>query len=309
VRVAVLGTGGVATRHLGVLSSLPDVAVVAHLSSASQRAAAQAQRWGGRPYTDLQELLDQERPDAVWICLTPDRHGEPEETLIERQIPFFVEKPLSHDLLTAERIAARLGETSLLTAIGYKLRGLDTLPRLRDLLRERPAQLIVAAWHDVTPSPAWWRDPNRGGGQVVEQATHLLDLARVLVGEGEVFSASVGAPRPDTNLAQTTAALLRFGQIPAVLTTTCLLQAKHTVQLQLVCDGQVLTQTEHNLRIETGQTRRDHPVQADPFQVEDQAFLRALRTRDPRHILCDYADALQTHRLCCDIHRLATWPA
>jgi predicted dehydrogenase len=309
VRIAVLGTGGVAARHLGVLTSLDEVEIVAHLSAVPERAAAQAARWGGRPYTDLQHLLDQAHPEAVWICLTPDRHGAPEEALIERQVPFFVEKPVSHDLVTAERIAARLAERSVLSAVGYKLRALDSLPRLRDLLAERPARLALAAWHDVTPSPGWWRDPNRSGGQVVEQATHLVDLARVLLGEGEVLSAAAGAPRPDTNLAQTTAALLRFGGVPAVLTTTCLLEAKHTVHLQLVCEGQVLTQTEHSLRLETAHTRHAYQVQTDPFQVEDQAFLHAVRTRDPRPILCDYTDALRTHRLCCDIQHRATWPA
>jgi predicted dehydrogenase len=309
MRVAVLGTGGVAARHLAVLTSLDEVEIVAHLSAGPERAAAQAARWGGRPYTDLDHLLDQAQPEAVWMCLTPDRHGEPEEALIERQIPFFVEKPLSHDLATAEGIAARLAGRTLVTAVGYKLRGLDSLPRLRELLAERPAHLALAAWHDVTPSPGWWRDPNRSGGQVVEQATHLVDLARTLLGEGEVLSATVAAPRADTGLAQVTATLLRFGNVPAVLTTTCLLEAKHTVQLQLACDGQVLTQTEHTLCIETAQTRHDHPVQADPFQVEDQAFLRAVRTGDPRHVLCDYPDAMRTHRLCCDIQRRATWPA
>jgi predicted dehydrogenase len=163
----------------------------------------------------------------------------------------------------------------------------------------------MAAWHDTTPAPAWWRDPTRSGGQVVEQATHLVDLARVLLGEGELLSATASAPRPDTNLPQATAALLRFSAVPAVLTATCLLEAKHTVQLKLVCDGQVLTQTEQVLRIETAHTRTEHPVQADLFLVEDEAFLRAVRTADPDRVLCDYADALRTHRLCCELQHRA----
>lgn len=305
MRVAVLGTGGVATRHLGVLSTLDDVEVVAHLSNLPGRAEAQATRWGGRAYLDLPELLEREQPRAVWLCLTPDRHGPPEETLIERGVPFFVEKPLGHSLPTAERIAGRLAERPVVTAVGYKLRALDTLPRLRDLLAERPARLVLAAWHDVTPSPAWWRDPRRSGGQVVEQATHLVDLARVLVGEGEVLSSAFGAPRSDTGLAQASAALLRFGGVPTVLTATCVLEAKHAVHLQIVCDGRVLTQTEQALRVETARDCTEQPVHADPFLLEDQAFLRAVATADPRQVLCDYAEALRTHRLCCQMQ--AAW--
>jgi predicted dehydrogenase len=239
--------------------------------------------------------------------VTPDRHGEPEETLIERGIPFLVEKPLSNDLATADRIAAHLVERPLITAVGYKLRALDTLPRVRDLLAERPARLILASWHDVTPSAAWWRDPERSGGQVVEQATHLVDLARVLIGEGELLCGAIAAPSADMGMAQVSAALLRFGEVPAALTATCVLQARHTVQLQLVCDGQVLTQTEHALRVETAQARAEYPVLTDPFLVEDEAFVRAVRSGDPHQVLCSYSDALRTHRLCCDIQRRATW--
>ena len=41
-----------------------------------------------------------------------------------------------------------------------------------------PAQLVVARWLDATPGPAWWGRADEGGGQVIEQATHLYDLAR-----------------------------------------------------------------------------------------------------------------------------------
>ena len=40
------------------------------------------------------------------------------------------------------------------------------------------------------PPPAWWRREPDGGGQVIEQATHLYDLARLLVGEAEVVGAA-----------------------------------------------------------------------------------------------------------------------
>jgi myo-inositol 2-dehydrogenase / D-chiro-inositol 1-dehydrogenase len=301
VRVAVLGSGGVAGRHLGVLAQIDGVEVVGHLSTAPARASAQAARWGGRAYSDLLELLDRERPEAAWVCVTPDRHGQVEEALVERQVPFFVEKPLSVDLATAERIAGRLAERPLVTAVGYKFRALDTLPRLRELLAERPARLLLASWHDATPSPTWWRDPARSGGQVIEQATHLVDLARVLVGEGEVLSSALAARRADTGLAQVSAALLRFGDAPAVLTAACLLEGKQSAQLQLVCEGRVLTQHEHGLLVEAGRARDDVRVFADPFRVEDQAFVRAVTDADPQQVLCDYADALRTHRLCAQI--------
>lgn len=320
MRIAVVGTGGVASRHLGVLAQLGGLEVAGHVSRDLARAEAQAGRWGGRAYADLEALVERERPEAVWLCVTPDQHGPLEAALIERGLPFFVEKPLAADLATAERTASLLRQRPVITAVGYKLRALDTLPLVRDLLAERPARLALAAWHDAMPSPAWWRIEARSGGQVVEQATHLVDLARLLVGEAEVVSAlasrrpRAAAPEapeaPEADVADVSAALLRFrtraGEVPGVLTATCLLEGKQAAHLQLVCEGRVLTIAEQTLRIESGRDRREVPVRLDPFQEEDRAFVQAIRQQDPTQVLCSYRDALDTHRLCCAIRDAAT---
>jgi myo-inositol 2-dehydrogenase / D-chiro-inositol 1-dehydrogenase len=122
MKVAVVGTGGVANRHLGVLSRVPGCSTVGHVSTSLERARSQAVRWGGQAYDNVARMLECERPDAVWVCVTPDRHGPIEETLIARGVPFFVEKPLSNDLATAEHIAKRLDESPLVVGVGYKFR-------------------------------------------------------------------------------------------------------------------------------------------------------------------------------------------
>jgi myo-inositol 2-dehydrogenase/D-chiro-inositol 1-dehydrogenase len=302
MRVAIVGTGGVAIRHLGVLSQLNGCSVVGHMSASRERAEAQSLQWGGRAYDGVDHMLEREEPDAVWVCVTPDRHGAIEEALIERGVPFFVEKPLSNDVSTAERIAALLEGRRLVVGVGYKFRGLDTLARVRDMLEDHPAQLALGAWHDRTPAPDWWRDELRSGGQLVEQATHILDLARVLLGEPRVLSAALGhrarPSYPDWTAAQVTAALLVFrDDVPATLTATCLLDGPLTIRLQLVCEGRALTITERTLRVETGREVEEFPVTVDPFRVEDEGFLRAVADDNPGGVLCNYADALATHRV------------
>ena len=313
MRIAVIGTGGVAARHLGVLRELPGLDLVGHLSADAARAEAQARQWGGGSYTHLEHLLDSKTPEAVWVCVTPDRHGHLEETLIERGIPFFVEKPLAVDVSTAERIAARLEQRALVVAVGYKLRALDTVVVTRRLLEERPARMVVAAWHDRTPAPAWWQDASRSGGQIVEQATHLVDLARVLVGEPQIVAAvSRRVPRQAfaaSSVDEVSGALLRFpGDVPGTLTATCLLEGNLAAHLQLVCDGRVLTLSERALRVDTGRETYEVPSTVDAFLVEDTAFVEAVRTGDRSAVLCDYADALKTHRICVGIRAASAQP-
>jgi predicted dehydrogenase len=300
----------VAARHLGVLRDVAGLELVGHLSADQARADAQARRWGGQGYSRLDHLLDAERPDAVWVCITPERHGTLEETLIERGVHFFVEKPLAVDLATADRVASHLAGSGIVVGVGYKLRALDTLPLARQLLTERPPQMVLAAWHDKTPAAAWWQDASRSGGQVVEHATHLVDLARVLVGEPQVVAA-IGRHVARLNLPQSwvddvSAALIRFpGDVPGTLTATSLLDGNVAAQLQLVCEGRVLTLSERVLRIETGRETREVPSTADPFLVEDTAFVEAVRSGNRGGVLCDYLDALATHRVCLAIRSAA----
>ena len=311
MRVAIIGSGGVAQRHLGVLTALSGVAVVGHLSSDAERAAAQAARWGGRGYTRIHELVDREQPQAVWICVTPDQHGALELALIERRIPFFVEKPLSVDLETADTIASAVRSDGPVAAVGYKFRALDTLPRVRALLAERPPRMVIATWHDVLPPPEWWRHAERSGGQIVEQATHLLDLARVLVGEAEVLAGAGGrwprAVAPDADVPDVSVVLLQFstvdGPIPGVVSSTSLLAGPTAIHLQLVCEGRALTISERRIVIETGVPGETQELRtrADPFAVEDAAFLDAVAAGDTTRVLCSYADALESHRLACRV--------
>jgi predicted dehydrogenase len=318
MRVGVIGTGGVARRHLGVLHPLPAVEIVGHVSQGADRARSQALEWGGRPFTRIEDLLKEARPEAVWICVTPDGHGHLEETLIEHGIPFFVEKPLSVDLATAERIARRLQEASaIMVGVGYKFRALDTLVRARELLAERPPRLVHAIWHDRMPPPVWWHQASRSGGQVVEQATHLLDLARVLIGEAEVVgSLSERWPRADvrdSDVPDVTLALLEFntasGRIPGMVSATSLLRGHPRIELELVCEGRVLHVSERHLTIDYGTRVEEMQTQVDPFLVEDRAFVQAVLTGDAAQVLCSYADALESHRLACRIRgtlRVAT---
>ncbi|HET6317305.1 MAG TPA: gfo/Idh/MocA family oxidoreductase, partial [Chloroflexota bacterium] len=238
------------------------------------------------------------------------RHGPPERALIERALPFFVEKPLAVDLEPAEEIARRLQQARLVVAVGYKFRALDTLARVRELLAEAPARMAIGAWHGSLPSPPWWRHAASSGGQFVEQATHLVDLARLLLGEGTLVSATGGrwarTDHPDSDVSGVSAALLRFGDVPGVFSASCILPASAAIHLQLICDGRMVTISEQQVRVETGPEVSTITTGVDPFLAEDVAFMEAVRTADPGRVLSSYADALESHRLCCAIRDAMT---
>ena len=306
MKIAFIGTGGIAQAHLHALPSEPDIEVVGHVSRSVERAQAAAQAWGGGAYTSLNDLLTATPVDAVWITIPPHVHGELELTLIEHQIPFFVEKPLAADRETPEKIARALQERPLVTAVGYNWRAMDTLAGVRDALATNPPSLVVGAWHDTTPPPLWWHRQSSSGGQMVEQATHLIDLARYLVGEagvsGAVASHCGRAAYPELDVDTVSAALLSFDSgTQGVFSATCLLHEPCDVSLRFICDGLNITLTRDAALYESATGRREVKRTNDSVRSENLAFLKAVRTKDGSHVFSSYADALYTHRLCFNI--------
>lgn len=178
LRVACVGSGFIAGQHLRALAGLPEVEIVAVADAQPERAEETATQYGARAYGDGLTLLETEDLDAVWLCVPPFAQGALEAAAIDRRLPFFVEKPLALDLPTAEEIAGRLAGTGLPTAVGYHWRHLDLVRRAADFLAGEPDQLLTGYWLDKTPPAPWWSQRAHSGSQVVEQTTHIFDLAR-----------------------------------------------------------------------------------------------------------------------------------
>jgi myo-inositol 2-dehydrogenase/D-chiro-inositol 1-dehydrogenase len=306
MRVAVIGTGGIAQAHLRTLADEPGVEIVGHVSRSQASAEAAAQRWGGGAYTSLADLLTSVQVEAVWITTPPHVHGELELELIEHGVPFLVEKPLAADRGTPEKIAEALRASGLLAAVGYNWRAMNTVAEVRESLVANPPSLVIGSWHDTTPPPTWWHQQSSSGGQMVEQATHLIDLARHLVGEASCIAAASShldrAAYPDLDVATSSAALLKFASgAQGVFSATCLLHGPTDVSLKFVCDGLLITLTREGAIYESEEGRREVKLTNNSIKFENQGFLEAVTSGNRSRVYADYADALLTHRLCFDI--------
>jgi predicted dehydrogenase len=232
VRVGIVGAGVIAHRHAGVLAGFEDVEVCAIADPDLKRAEELAARIGGSAHPSHLDMLEREELDALYVCVPPFAHGPPERAAVDAGLPFFVEKPLAVDLVAAESIAIAVAERGLVTAAGYQWRYLDTVERTQQLLAGNPARLASTYWLDAVPPPAWWVHRRLSGGQVIEQTTHALDLARVLVGEvihvHAVSARSRRAAFPQADIEDVWAANLRFetGAVGS-MTSSCLLSWKH----------------------------------------------------------------------------------
>jgi len=184
LRVGFVGVGGIAKRHLGYCAKREDVEMVGYADVNPALAEAVAEQHGGAAYGDCKELYDKEKPDAIVICTPPFAHGEIEEEAAKRGIHFFVEKPVAVNLELAMRVKRAVDEHDVIVQVGYMMRFTEATKKVKELLADRPIAMVQAHYYmPGMPAKAWWAKKDLGGGQLVEQATHMLDLGRFLAGD------------------------------------------------------------------------------------------------------------------------------
>lgn len=184
LKLGFVGVGGIARRHLKNASARDDVVIVGHADIVPERAAAAAEAYGGNAYPHCCELYDAEEPDALVIATPPDAHGEIEEEAVQRGIHFFVEKPVAVDLARAERVKQAVDSAGILVQVGYMMRFAEGIRKAKELLEDRAIAMVQQHYYmPGMPPKDWYADIGRSGGQLTEQATHMLDCGRFLAGD------------------------------------------------------------------------------------------------------------------------------
>ncbi|WP_284638627.1 Gfo/Idh/MocA family protein [Paenibacillus silviterrae] len=302
MRIGIVGTGGFAKKHAGIVSRMDGCEVVGFTGTSLEKAEKAASGYSAAAgYEQVEAMLDKEKPDAVYICVPPMAHGPIERSLIERGIPFLVEKPLGAEGTIPGELAKQITEKQLITSVGYHLRYTDGAQKTKELLEGRYVGLANGYWLGSMPGVAWWRTLQGSGGQFVEQTTHITDLVRYFCGEvSEVYAQFnrvvmhervPGTEVPDNGVVTLK---LRSGAVVS-LTNTCMLPINHTSGLDLVTDLGVVEFRAHAVRdIRKGQITEFLNL-TDPYVKENEAFLHAVRTGDTSRIRSTYEDAHQTH--------------
>jgi len=188
LRVGILGCGGIAARHAGAIAALPDaMTLTACCGRDAARTEAFAAQHGGRPYTDIDAMID-DGIDLVVVTIPPfARNGEVEH-IATRGVHLLVEKPVALDMAAADRMVAAVAATGVVAAIGFMYRFGDAVRRWRELDTGR-AGLYAGSYHCNALHADWWRTREKSGGQVVEQVLHQIDLIRHLIGEPDTVYA------------------------------------------------------------------------------------------------------------------------
>ena len=192
-RAAVVGCGDVSVVHLRAVAGLDGADLAGVCDTDATRAAAAGEQYGVPHFTGHREMLRAVRPDVVHVCTPHDEHTPVAIDCLDAGVAVLVEKPVAHTVAEAERlIAAAERNPGLKTGVCLQNRYNATSLAARDLLRSGE----LGAVRGGSATVLWHRDPayyqarpwrgrrdRSGGGVLINQAIHTVDLLEWLLGD------------------------------------------------------------------------------------------------------------------------------
>lgn len=300
IRIGMVGAGRMSNVHAQRLARIPEAKIVAVADVLPDRAQSLAGSMGAVAYTDYGAMLDGEHLDAVYICTPTGAHAGQAVEAAERHLPFFVEKPLALTMSEGCRVAQAVERAGVTSCVGYHWRYSGAVARAQEILAGRPLALTSAEWLWTLPPILWLRDKDLGGGQVVDQTTHLTDLCQWFGGPvTRVYAAYALNTYTDAEFHNWDGYALSFthatGAVGSLRCTYALFKEIADFQpprVDLVARELLLRITPTGLTVVTPQGRQEYPNDGDAYLNLNQAFVSALEKGDTSFVRSSVPETL-----------------
>jgi predicted dehydrogenase/threonine dehydrogenase-like Zn-dependent dehydrogenase len=200
VRLGVLGAGNFANAvMLPALKSTPSVELVSIASASGYHAEFASKKYGFK-YTGASEneILSDPQVNTMCILTRHNLHAEQVVRALQAGKHVFCEKPLAISPEQLEQVIQQVGAdvTSPLLMVGYNRRFAPLVRKLYDFIHPRNEPLIATYRINAGAIPLthWTQDPTLGGGRIIGEACHFIDLLTFLVGSPPVQVSAQALP-------------------------------------------------------------------------------------------------------------------
>lgn len=274
LRSAIVGCGGIAAVHAAVLHELETARLTAFADIRPERAQSFAERYGGHAYGSLEELLEKESIDVLHICTPHYLHTPMAKLAASKGIHVFTEKPPVIDEAQWRELAAVRAQVRL--GVCFQNRYNASVRFIKELLASgRPGKILGArafvTWHREAPyyTESGWRGSlkTEGGGVLINQSIHTLDLLVQFLGRADKVDASLSNHhlKDVIEVEDTFEALIDFGGRPAVFFATTAHVSDSPVLLELTCENCVIRMEEREVSIRWKDGSREYRELASPL--------------------------------------------
>ena len=191
MKVAVIGCGNISKMHFIALSENPDTEIIAVADIKKDRADAAASEYGAKAYYSIDELLENEAPDAIHICTPHYLHTAMAAKALAKGIHVLTEKPCSATLEEVDALRKAQTLSGKQVGICFQNRYNGCVRCAKDILDSGSMGAVKAIRAFVT----WSRDEDyysddwhgtlekECGGVLINQAIHTVDLVQYFGGK------------------------------------------------------------------------------------------------------------------------------
>lgn len=213
VKIAVIGAGLIGAKHIEYIKACPDadLAAVADPTAAAQ---ALAKENGAHYWADVGAMLDAGGIDGAIVATPTATHEDIGLLCVQAGVPAIIEKPIAHTLESAERLNAAAEAVGVPLLTGHHRRYNPVVAQTQAMIAAGDLGRIVgvsAMWAISKPADyfvEWRRAP--GGGPVLTNLIHDVDLLRAIVGEIAEVSAVTSSAVRGFDTEDSAAITLRF---------------------------------------------------------------------------------------------------
>lgn len=198
LRVGVIGCGRISVMHIGSIIRLPQAEFVACCDIIKERAEETAEKYGVTAYTDYKKMLDEVPLDCVHLCLPHYLHSKVACYAFEKGVHVLTEKPMDVDYESAENAVKTAEKCGVLFGVIFQCRYNPSARLVKAAYESGKLGKIISARSILT-----WARPDEyyqssdwkgtwdkeGGGVIIDQAIHSIDLVNWIV-QSEVESVS-----------------------------------------------------------------------------------------------------------------------
>ncbi len=317
---AVLGTGDVSGEHIKAFHNNPHTEVLGLLSRSRCRAEAKAAEYGltaCRPYTDVAELLKDERIRIVSVCTPHHLHVPLGVECAEAGRHLVMEKPIALDLAGLRALDAAVRNAGVRSVVSFVLRWNPLFETIRALLADGMIGNIFYSEVDYLHGIGRWysghswitRQPF-GGSSLLSAGCHAVDGLRWFI-QREAVDVFAYSNTSQTNpfgyeYDPNSIALVKFaGGVTGKVASSIECHMPYAFNIFLAGDAGSIRNNQLFTRRWPGQTGwaaiptvlpDSGAVTHHPFQHEIDHLVDCIREGRESH--CNIADAVKTHEIC-----------
>lgn len=196
VRIGIVGCGQMGRWHLDAFKKNSQVEIVAFADTNIESAEKFAAEVKGRAYRSIKDLIAREALDGVSVCTLPSTHRDIVLDLLERGVNVLCEKPLAISFEQAREMTAKAQERKLVLLTAFKFRFFDEVQKAKEIIASgglgKIANFRLMFGGQLELDGTWFCQKHlSGGGVVMDNGPHAIDLIRYLFGEIAAISAAM----------------------------------------------------------------------------------------------------------------------